>query len=213
MQSVGIAGPSAVPVQVIRRPVQAAALFQPERSLLLETLSEPGSASSLARRLSLPRQRLNYHVRELEKVGLVELVEERRKGNCIERVVRATARGYVLSPEVLGKLGRTPEEGRDRFSAAYLVSVAGRILKDLAGLMARAASQRKRLATLTIETRIRFASADDRSRFADELSAELARLVAKYHDDSAPGGRWFRLVALSYPEADGSAPLEKEKKS
>ena len=91
---------------VIRDPVQAAALLQPERLRLLEALGEPDSASGLARRFELPRQRLNYHLKELEKAGLVELVEERRKGNCIERVVRATARRYVISPEVLGEIGQ-----------------------------------------------------------------------------------------------------------
>jgi hypothetical protein len=49
--------------------------------------------------LALPRQQVGYHLRALEQAGLVELVEERRKGNCIERIVRAAACSYVISPE------------------------------------------------------------------------------------------------------------------
>ncbi len=172
---------------------------------MLEALAEPQSASALGRRFSLPRQRLNYHLRELEKVGLVELVEERRKGNCIERIVRATARAYVLSPDVLGALGRTDEEARDRLSASYLLSMAARVIREVASLVTRAESARKRVATLTLESEIRFASAEDRARFAEELTADLGRLTAKYHDEHAAGGRRCRLIAAVYPR-----PTDKE---
>jgi DNA-binding transcriptional ArsR family regulator len=184
---------------VIRDPVQAVALLQPERLKLLEALGAPDSASGLARRFELPRQRLNYHLKELEKAGLVELVEERRKGNCIERVVRATARRYVISPEVLGEIGQTREDATDRFSAAYLVGLAARVIRDVAGLMARATASKKRLATITIETDIRLANAEARAAFAEDLSQAIARLAEKYHDDNAGEGRWFRLIAASYP--------------
>src|SRR4029450_6070178 len=105
---------------VIRDSEQAAALLQPERIRLLEALPEPDSAAGLARRFDLPRQRLNYHLKELERSGLVELVEERRKGNCIERVLKATSRAYTISGEVLGRLGTAREPVVDRLSASYL---------------------------------------------------------------------------------------------
>jgi DNA-binding transcriptional ArsR family regulator len=191
------------PLAVIRNARQAAALVQPVRARVLEALAEPQSASSLGRRFNLPRQRLGYHLRELEKAGLVELVEERRKGNCLERIVRATARAYVISPEVLGTLGRTNDEARDRFSASYLIGLAARAIREVAALVSRADAARKRLATLTLESEIRFASAQDRARFADELTAEIARLTAKYHDGQAAGGRRFRLLTAVYPSPGG----------
>jgi DNA-binding transcriptional ArsR family regulator len=188
---------------VVRDTARAAHLIDPMRVRLLEKLAEPGSASSLARDLGLPRQRLNYHLRELEKAGLVELVEERRKGNCVERLVKATARSYLISPEVLGALGRTPEEQQDRFSASYLMAAAGRLLHDLSEADAKASASRKRVATLTLEADIRFASADSRAAFAEELSAAVAQLVAKYHDDTIPGGRTTHLMIGAYPARSG----------
>ena len=128
------------PLDIIRSPNTAAKLLQPMRRQILENLSEPRSASGLARMLGLPRQKVNYHLRELEKGGLVELVEERRRGNCTERLVKATARSYLISPEVLGTLGSRPEEIRDRFSVAYLVATAGRVVRDVA----RAAGKSRR---------------------------------------------------------------------
>ena len=75
--------------------------LDPIRARLLAELAEPGSASTLADQTGLSRQKANYHLRALERHGLVELVEERRKGNCIERVLRATAASYVISPTAL----------------------------------------------------------------------------------------------------------------
>ncbi len=187
------------PMTVVRDHARAAHLLDPMRVSLLERLNEPGSASSLARDLGLPRQRINYHLRELEKAGFVEFVEERRRGNCVERLVKATARSYLISPEVLGALGRTPEEQQDRFSASYLMAAAARILRDLSGQAARAAAAKKRVATLTLEAEVRFASAEARNAFAEELAAAVARLTARYHDATTPGGRSFRLVVGSYP--------------
>ncbi|MBI1789124.1 MAG: helix-turn-helix transcriptional regulator, partial [Acidobacteria bacterium] len=141
----------AAAVEVIRGLESAAALLDPTRLQMLNLLAEADSASGLARRLKQPRQRVNYHLRELEKQGLVELVEERRKGNCIERVVRATARRYLISPEVLGKLGADPAEARDNFSASYLVAVAARAIREIAVLRIRAERAKQRLATLTVQ--------------------------------------------------------------
>ena len=76
-------------LQIIQSPEKAAVLLQPGRLDLLERLSQPDSAAGLARQLGVPRQKVNYHLRELEREGFVELIEERRKGNCMERVVRA----------------------------------------------------------------------------------------------------------------------------
>jgi DNA-binding transcriptional ArsR family regulator len=188
-----------LPLEVIRRPAAAAALLDPARQKLLAHLKQPDSASGLARRLRLPRQRINYHLRELERAGLVELVEERRKGNCLERVVQATARAFLISPEALGPLGPTAEMVADRLSSAYLMAAAGRTIRELASLEARARKAGKRIATLTLEADVRFASAQSRAAFAEELTEVLARLTAKYHNDRAPGGRRFRLLAAIHP--------------
>ena len=186
-------------LQVIRQPEPAAAVLDPVRQQLLAHLAEPDSAAGLARRLQLPRQRINYHLRALEAAGLVELVEERRKGNCFERVVRAAARSFVISPEALGVLGPGPDAAADRLSSAYLVAAAGRVIRDVGTLEAQARSEGKRIATLTLDAEVRFASAERRAEFARELTEAVARLAAKYHDERASGGRRFRLLAAVHP--------------
>ena len=187
-------------VETVRAPDRLVAMLGRSRRELLAHLDEPDSAAGLSRRLGMPRQRINYHLRELEKQGLVELVEERRKGNCTERVVRATARSFVISPEALGVLGATPGIAGDRFSAAYLLSAAAQTIREVATLDARAKAAGKRIATFTAETEIRFADAASRARFADELANAVARIASKYHDEKARGGRRFRLLTAVHPK-------------
>lgn len=177
----------------------AAALLDDTRKAVLGALGEGDSAAGLARKLGLPRQRLNYHLRELEKHGLVALVEERKRGNCVERVVRATSSTWLIDPALLGALGPEPGAVRDRASVAFQVAVAARTIRELAELDARARTAGQRLATLTLDTEIRFASAEARTAFAEELTASLARLVARFHDPQASGGRSFRLLAALHP--------------
>ena len=85
-------------VHVIAEAGPAASALHPFRLRILGELGEAESAAELARRLGVPRQLVNYHLRQLERDGLVETVGERRKRNCTERLVRAVARSYVISP-------------------------------------------------------------------------------------------------------------------
>jgi DNA-binding transcriptional ArsR family regulator len=203
--------PEPAPLDLIERKAAAAAVLHPLRSRILAELRRPDSAAGLARRIDLPRQKLNYHLRQLEKEGLVELVEERRKGNCTERVVRASAHSYLISPATLGPLATDPDKLRDKFSATYLVALAARAVRDIARLSRGAARAGKRLPTLSLQTEIRFASPEAQNRFAEELSTQLALLTAKYHDDKAPEGRPFRLFVGSYPKPkDDEAPDREE---
>ena len=60
----------------------------------------------------------------------------------------------------------------------------------------------KRLATLSIDTQVRFKTATDRAAFSNELTAAVASLVARYHDAATPGGRSHRLIVLAHPHSN-----------
>jgi DNA-binding transcriptional ArsR family regulator len=185
---------------VIDDPAAAGVSLDPVRARLLALLAEPGSASSLAGKVGLARQKVNYHLRTLEQHGLVELVAERRKGNMTERVLQATAASYVISPAALGAVAPDPGRAPDRLSARWLVAVAARTVREVGELLAGATKAGKRLATFAIDGEVRFASAADRAAFADELAHAVTTLVGKYHDESAPAGRRHRVVVAIHPE-------------
>ena len=198
-------------VAVISIAEVAESSLDPTRSRLLAALRDPGSATTLAARLDLPRQKVNYHLRELERHGLVELVEERRRGNMTERIMRATAMSYVISPDALGAVAPDPRRGVDQLSARWLLAVASRLVQDVGTLIDRASRARKPLATFTIDTEVTFATPGTRSAFAEELALIVARLVAQYDAPASAGGRPHRIVLALHPsitEAGTARSLE-----
>lgn len=186
-------------IAVIDEPSAAAAMLEPVRSRLLHELAEPASATALAAKLDLSRQKVNYYLRGLEKHGLIELVEERRKGNMTERVMRATAGAYVISPSAAGSNAPDPARSPDQLSARWLLALAARLVQDVGALIGSGAKARKRVATFAIDGEIRFAGAAERAAFAQELSDSVAGLVAKYHDEGATTGRRHRFMVALHP--------------
>jgi DNA-binding transcriptional ArsR family regulator len=190
-------------VGVIDDPSAAMAALDPVRAEILAILAEPGSSTTVATVIGRPRQQVNYHLRTLERHGLVRLVEERPKRGLTERVMRASARTYALSPSTLGRNAADP--GRtDRLSTRYLIAVAARMVGEVADLARRADEAGKPLATLAIDSEIRFASAADRAAFTAELTTAVNALAAKYHDEQADRGRWHRVVVAAHPVPQSS---------
>jgi len=187
-------------VTVIDDPAAAEVSLDPIRARLLAELAQPGSASSLATRVGLTRQKANYHLRELERHRLVELVEERRKGNCTERVLQATAASYVISPTALSAVAPDPSRAPDQRSARWLLALAARLVREVGELIIRSSSAGKPVATLGIDSEVRFASAKDRAAFAVELAELVNGLVARYHDEHASAGRTHRFVVALHPK-------------
>jgi DNA-binding transcriptional ArsR family regulator len=188
-------------VEVIEAPEAAAAALDPVRSRILAALVQPGSATTVAKVLGLPRQKVNYHLRALEAQGLVTMVEVRARRGLTERMLQATAASYVVSPAALGEAAATIDR-TDRLSSRYLIALAARMVREVATLARRAEAARKPLATLSIDTEIRFASAGDRAAFTRDLADAVATLAARYHDESAAGGRWHRLVVAAHPRLE-----------
>src|SRR5215203_2295152 len=131
---------SAAAVALLDRPDRLRVALSPIRRQLLERLRRPASATELAVEMSVGRQRLNYHLRELEKAGLVHLVEERQRRGFVERILAARADAFVVDPAVMG--ARRPRAitaaAQDRFSADHLIDAAGDVVRNVARMQARA---------------------------------------------------------------------------
>jgi DNA-binding transcriptional ArsR family regulator len=187
-------------VEVIVDPAAAVSALDPIKSKLLAELTEPASAAALASRVGIARQKVNYHLRALEDHRLVTEAGERQWGGLRERLLIATAASYVVSPGALGPVAADPGRANDRLSASYLIAVAARAVREVGDLWKIAREKNKRLATLTIDTAIRFRSPADRAAFMTELSDAVTSLVARYHDESDPHGRSYRLAVTAYPK-------------
>ena len=199
-------------VAVIEDAASAEVSLDPIRARMLAELAEPHTATTLAARLGLARQKVNYHVKTLEQHGLVELVEERRKGNMTERVVRASAAAYVISPAALAAVAPDPARSPDRLSARWLLALAARLVRETGALINGAALANKPLATFGLDAEVRFAKPADRAAFVGELTDALTGIISKYQTKT---GRPHRLIVAVHPSIteDADPPAEEQQQS
>lgn len=193
-------------LEVVREPSRAAALlYHPLRLRILAALLEPDSATGVARQMGLPRQTVNYHVRALARARWLTRAGRRRRRHLYEQCYVTTARGYVLSPELLGKLAADPAQVADTLSARYLLGLASKVQSELARSVDLAAAAGKRLSTLSMNTELRFTSPEQRAAFTEDLQRAIVEVTARHSSpytksDGTPAeGRPFRLVVGCYP--------------
>ena len=184
---------------VIDDPAAAMAALDPVRANILAILAEPGSSTTVAAALGLPRQQVNYHLRTLERHNLVRMVEERPKRGLTERVMLATARAYVV-------VAVDPRRERSRSSpdrpALDPIPSSPLPLEWLAKSpiwpdgLTRPANRWPRWRS-TVRSDSRRPPTEPRS--PPELTAAVTALAAKYHDEHANRGRWHRVVVAAHP--------------
>ena len=197
-------------LEVIDDPSAATVALEPVRSRLLSELAQPASAATLADRLGIARQKATYHLKTLEAHRLIQESGQRKWGGLTERLYVASAASYVVAPNAMGAVASDPRKNADRLSAGYLIALAARVVQEVSDLVRRARTAGKGLATLSIDTEIRFRSAEERAAFTGELTQAVNTLAARYHDETAPGGRAHRLVVVAHPLPTEKEPTEKE---
>ncbi|MGG1660471.1 winged helix-turn-helix domain-containing protein [Brevibacillus sp. NRS-1366] len=185
---------------VVETPEQAMALLNPLRAEILSRLVEPGSAAEVARGINEIPQRVNYHLKALEKVGLVRRVGSRQVRNLVEVLYLAIARTYVLS-EGLNWVNETVQQMKDQGALSHLVHTAERIKRDALRLMERS-DQEQEIPSATLDTSIRLASAEQRSAFVEEYVQLVNQLVEKYQS-AAKGQETYQVILAVYPKEGG----------
>ena len=190
-------------VKLVDEPEGLQALSHPVRVQVLEALRQPASAADAARQVGHPRQNVNYHVKELERAGLVRRVGERRKGNFIEGLYQAVASTFVVSPRAAWGDQRRIEAMRDQFSLERLVHLGERLERDAAVLLDRAAFDGEQIASVAVEADVHFASERDRAAFLEEYLEAVGPLFRKY---GRRGGAPYRVALAAYPDPEVEPP-------
>ena len=119
--------------------------------------------------------------------------------NCVERLVQAVGRSYLISPSALGELAADPEKIEDDTSPGYLVAAGSQMIKEVAGLQDTSGHPDEDSRTLTLQADLHFKSREARDAFTADLAKEVARLASRYPVTKATKGQRFRLLAGAYP--------------
>ncbi|MGL5713647.1 MAG: ArsR/SmtB family transcription factor [Paraclostridium sp.] len=78
------------------------AIAHPRRIDILKTFkSTPLSAKQLSQLLDEPHAKINYHIKTLYKVGVLDLVEEKIKSGIVEKYYYPKAKHIVIGKKVL----------------------------------------------------------------------------------------------------------------
>jgi DNA-binding transcriptional ArsR family regulator len=176
-------------------------LGHPLRVQILGALREPASAASVARQVEQSRQKVNYHLKELERAGFVEPVEERRIGNFIETLYQSVARSFVVSPQVAWADPRRVDALRQQHTLERLVMVGEQVQQDAAALLDRAAFDGEQIASAVVEADVHFANERDRAAFLGEYLEAIQRLCDRYR---ARDGLPYKVVVAAYPAANAN---------
>jgi DNA-binding transcriptional ArsR family regulator len=185
--------------RTITEPAAVEALAHPIRRRVLEALRSPDSAAAVARAIGLPRQKVNYHLKELARAKLVQAAGERRKGQFIEKLYEAVAGTFVVSPQLAWDDEKRQGALRDQISLRRLVGLGAQLQQDASGLLDRAAFDGEEIPSASVEAAVRFADEQARRGFMEEYLEALGPLLTKY---GARRGREFRVSLAVYPDPE-----------
>ena len=165
-------------VLILNSAAQMKALSDAKRLEILKLLiHDPLSPLELGKALGEPRRSLYYHLGEMERHGLIEVVETRQRRNMIEKIYRATALFYTVDWGLFE---------RDDLSDAFTDSVTS--------VLETAAVELRRLVRSEAwgpELAVRTTHVHRLLEVPPERQAEFGAKLAAFYDDFSPtkGGK------------------------
>ncbi len=184
---------------------QAVELLKPIRIELLKRMGVPRTCPELAEFFHESPQKIYYHVKALEKAGLVEKVEERRVRGVVEGYYQARARSYWLAPKLVGQIGGT-RTTQDQTSLRFLLTLAEEIHDDI-GHLGHQSEAGEAVPSLGLSAYIYLSEGEQRAEFLEDVQSVFQNLARKYgippdHLQGDTTGNNFRLILACYPKED-----------
>jgi hypothetical protein len=152
---------------------------------------------------------VNYHVAALEKAGFLIRIGDVRRRNMVERRLQSSARGYLISPDILGNLSGARRRIPDHGSSTALLSLTARVQSDL-GVAVQAERGEPATPALSFSSKISFADDDARREFTRALGESVVAVVREYSAPVQSAGRspQYGLVLglYSLPRTSSQSP-------
>lgn len=185
---------------VVDNPEQAKALLNPLRGEILAQLNEPASATEVSKAINETPQRVNYHLKSLQKVGLVKQVGTRNVRNLVEVLYQSIAKTFIMS-ESLGWSDEIVRRLKDQSSLAHLVTVSERIRKDALTLLEQSDNNME-IPSASLQTKVVLPKKEDRNQFLNEYVDLVKKLAEKYQVEETTSEKYTVMLSI-YPEPIG----------
>ncbi|AVK85117.1 ArsR family transcriptional regulator [Lysinibacillus sp. B2A1] len=89
-------------ISIIETYEQLKAISDPLRTkMLMYLVEQPYTVHMLANELNLSRAKILYHIRELDKYGIIKLVRTEERGGNLLKYYQAIARGFIPADHLL----------------------------------------------------------------------------------------------------------------
>jgi DNA-binding transcriptional ArsR family regulator len=165
-------------------------LADPVRLRIHMELEHPRTVKELATRLDVPQTRLYYHVKLLERVGLITVVARRTVSGIEERTYQTAARSTLVSPSLGAELARSGAVDAMFEMAAAKIGVA---LQDSTHPVGDPASSV--IGLNMTEVRLR----PDQ---VEEFQTRLFSVVTEYMEQDDPAARKYEVLLAAWrPDA------------
>ncbi|PFJ14611.1 ArsR/SmtB family transcription factor [Bacillus thuringiensis] len=104
------------PVLTLTTYSQLKALSDPLRAEMMIRLCErPYTGQLLSEKFGISRAKIHYHLKELEKNGLIEIVYTEEKNGIVQKFYQSVAKGFTPAADLLPHLEILSESGRQIF--------------------------------------------------------------------------------------------------
>lgn len=171
-------------------------------NLLLFLVEKPYSGQELSKKLNIPRQKVHYHLGELEKNGLIYLFAEEKKRNMVEKKYRAVAQGYIPGEEVLPYFNEVGE-GRRHATLALLDRTKSRALAAPKEAFQVDSTDTKKWPGITSYNEVR-TSREQWERWLQKYH----QIMEEFENLQEENGEWFSMTSIGFKLNDATLDTE-----
>lgn len=176
---------------------KARSLLHPVRVLLLHYLAMPHTCHELAKIMNVTQQRLNHHLGELKKAGLIRIVKKNRKANLLEAVYQRTSKAYWFSPRLAFPKKLKKRESQDRLALHHLMVMAESLQTDVVELLSTAGDSE--VPNMGFEAEIPLKDEAEREAFTHDILRAFHSVAEKYQGNADSQTR-YKIMVCAYPK-------------
>lgn len=188
------------PKKLVTDNEQLVMIRNPFKLEVLGHLATPHSASEVAKLMGESPQKMNYHFKKLNSVGLIRVVGTRAVRNLVEVLYESVAEQYIVTEETEVQNGLI-QQLKDQGPLLHLYELSEQIKTDTVALL-NFVEDAVHVPSAALDFQIEFANEDLRKKFLEEYIDMMHELVSKYQVEKSAENTSFKALIAVYPVVD-----------